>query len=87
MLIELPRLRQEQYSFAAIPREIAERGYRNRKGHIIDSAHIRLLLQRDQPETQSSAAQAGYIDQQFFGFAGERRNPHGPIPLMVSDRA
>jgi DNA invertase Pin-like site-specific DNA recombinase len=57
MLVEMRRLRQKGHSYAAIARELTERGYRNRRSHVIDSAHIRRLLQRDQPETQSSRSE------------------------------
>ena len=54
MLAEMRRLHQQGHSFASIAREIDERGYRNRKGNKIDSAHIRVLLLRDQPEVSGS---------------------------------
>jgi hypothetical protein len=57
MLLEMRRMHEKGDSFAGIAREIAKRGYRNRRGNIIDSAHIRLLLLRDQPAAQSSRSE------------------------------
>ena len=54
MLSEMRHLQEQGHSMASIAREVAERGYRNRKGNKIDAAHARRLLLRDQPGITSS---------------------------------
>jgi DNA invertase Pin-like site-specific DNA recombinase len=73
MLLEMRRMHEKGCSFAAIAREIAKCGYRNRRGNIIDSAHIRLLLRRDLPEMQSSRSDS-------IKAAIARKREHGWIP-------
>jgi putative DNA-invertase from lambdoid prophage Rac len=75
ILTEMRRLHKEGGSFSGIAREVAARGYRNRNGNIIDSAHTRLLLLRDQPETHGSRSRSESIKA-----AIARKREHGWIP-------
>ena len=57
ILAEMRRLHQKGESFSGISRELANQGFRNRNGNIIDSSHIRVVLLRDQPKTESSRSE------------------------------